>query len=109
MHANRIESNGYRERSELEQTNLAIKAMTSSSFGDLNFQISYTNSPYAGDPGGLTDQERNNNPSFARLRNKEYDTYEKINHFKSSIGWNYKNQNNQWNASAFYSNRKFLW
>ena len=108
LHANRIESNGYRQRSELEQTNLAIKAMTSSSFGDLNFQFSYTNSPYAGDPGGLTDQERNNNPSFARSRNNEYDTYEKINHFKSSIGWNYKNQNNQWNASVFYSNRNFF-
>ena len=108
LHANTIQSDGYRERSELEHTNLAVKVMNSSSFGDFNFQISYTNSPYAGDPGGLTDEERNNNPSFARTRNKEYDTYEKINHFKSSIGWNYKNQNNQWNASAFYSNRNFF-
>ena len=88
VHLNKISSNGYRDRSGIEQTNfLSRLRLNTKSIGVFSGSLSYTDSPYAGDPGGLTDQERNNNRSQARARNIDYDTYESINHFKSSLQW----------------------
>ena len=95
----------YRDRSKIEQTNfLSRLRLNTKSIGVFSGSLSYTDSPYAGDPGGLTDQERNNNRSQARARNIDYDTYESINHFKSSLQWELKNSEKiSWNASTFYS------
>ena len=109
VHLNKISSNGYRDRSKIEQTNfLSRLRLKTKSVGVFSGSLSYTDSPYAGDPGGLTDQERNNNRSQARARNIDYDTYESINHFKSSLQWELKNSEKiSWNASTFYSKRNF--
>ena len=109
VHLNKISSNGYRDRSKIEQTNfLSRLRLNTKSIGVFSGSLSYTDSPYAGDPGGLTDQERNNNRSQARARNIDYDTYESINHFKSSLQWELKNSEKiSWNASTFYSKRNF--
>ena len=109
VHLNKISIDGYRDRSGIEQTNfLSRLQIYSKSSGIFTGSISYTDSPFAGDPGGLTDQERNNNRSQARGRNIDYDTYESINHFKSSLQWELKNSEKiSWNASTFYSKRNF--
>ena len=109
VHLNKISSNGYRDRSGIEQTNfLSRLRLNTKSIGVFSGSLSYTDSPYAGDPGGLTDQERNNNRAQARARNIDYDTYESINHFKSSLQWELKNSEKiSWNASTFYSKRNF--
>jgi len=109
VHLNKISSDGYRDRSGIEQTNfLSRLRLNTKGIGVFLGSLSYTDSPYAGDPGGLTDQERNNNRSQARGRNIDYDTYESINHFKSSLQWELKNSEKiSWNASTFYSKRNF--
>jgi len=109
VHLNKISSDGYRDRSGIEQTNfLSRLRLNTKGIGVFSGSLSYTDSPYAGDPGGLTDQERNNNRSQARGRNIDYDTYESINHFKSSLQWELKNSEKiSWNASTFYSKRNF--
>jgi iron complex outermembrane receptor protein len=109
VHLNKISSDGYRDRSRIEQTNfLSRLRLNTKGIGVFSGSLSYTDSPYAGDPGGLTDQERNNNRSQARGRNIDYDTYESINHFKSSLQWELKNSEKiSWNASTFYSKRNF--
>ena len=109
VHLNKISSNGYRDRSGIEQTNfLSRLRLNTKSIGVFSGSLSYTDSPYAGDPGGLTDEERNNNRAQARARNIDYDTYESINHFKSSLQWELKNSEKiSWNASTFYSKRNF--
>ena len=109
LYLNKISSNGYRDRSGIEQTNfLSRLRLNTKSIGVFSGSLSYTDSPYAGDPGGLKDQERNNNRSQARARNIDYDTYESINHFKSSLQWELKNSEKiSWNASTFYSKRNF--
>ena len=109
VHLNKISSNGYRDRSGIEQTNfLSRLRLNTKSIGVFSGSLSYTDSPYAADPGGLTDEERNNNRSQARARNIDYDTYESINHFKSSLQWELKNSEKiSWNASTFYSKRNF--
>lgn len=109
VHLNKISSNGYRDRSKIEQTNfLSRLRLKTKSVGVFSGSLSYTDSPYAADPGGLTDEERNNNRSQARARNIDYDTYESINHFKSSLQWELKNSEKiSWNASTFYSKRNF--
>ena len=109
VHLNKISSDGYRDRSGIEQTNfLSRLRFNTKSIGVFSGSLSYTDSPYAGDPGGLTDQERSNNRSQARGRNIDYDTYESINHFKSSLQWELKNSEKiSWNASTFYSKRNF--
>ena len=109
VHLNKISSDGYRDRSGIEQTNfLSRLRLNTKGIGVFSGSLSYTDSPYAGDPGGLTDQERNNNRAQARGRNIDYDTYESINHFKSSLQWELKNSEKiSWNASTFYSKRNF--
>ena len=109
VHLNKISSDGYRDRSRIEQINfLSSLRLNTKGIGVFSGSLSYTDSPYAGDPGGLTDQERNNNRSQARGRNIDYDTYESINHFKSSLQWELKNSEKiSWNASTFYSKRNF--
>ena len=109
VHLNKISSDGYRDRSGIEQTNfLSRLRLNTKGIGVFSGSLSYTDSPYAGDPGGLTDKERNNNRAQARGRNIDYDTYESINHFKSSLQWELKKSEKiSWNASTFYSKRNF--
>ena len=109
FHINRIKNNGYRDRSRIEQSNFLSKvSYKSKKNGAFKALLSYTDSPYAGDSGGLTNEERNQKRTQARSANKEYDTYESIDHFKTSLQWNLERSSNfKWAASTFYSKRNF--
>ena len=71
-------------------------------------QFNYTHSPKAQDPGGLTLEEALENPSQARQRNVDYDTFEKIDQLKMGVRWLQKWRSN-WNLDtyAFFSIRDF--
>tara|TARA_B100001063_G_scaffold182561_1_gene171712 strand:+ start:4995 stop:6986 length:1992 start_codon:yes stop_codon:yes gene_type:complete len=109
FYLNRVTTDGFRNFSGLEQNvlNAKIKHELSSN-SNLNFQLNYTNSPKAEDPGGLKLEETENNFRQARQRNLDYNTFEKINHFKIGMRWE-KKWKNQWNLDsyAFYSFRDF--
>ena len=71
-------------------------------------QFNYTHSPKAQDAGGLTLEEALENPSQARQRNVDYDTFEKIDQLKMGVRWLQKWRSN-WNLDtyAFFSIRDF--
>ena len=109
FYVNRVTTDGFRNFSGLEQNVLNAKVKHElSSNSNLNFQLNYTNSPKAEDPGGLKLDEAENNFRQARQRNLDYNTFEKINHFKIGMRWE-KKWKNQWNLDsyAFYSFRDF--
>ena len=109
FYLNRVTTDGFRNFSRLEQNvfNAKLKHELSSN-SNLNFQLNYTNSPKAEDPGGLKLEEAENNFRQARQRNLDYNTFEKINHFKIGMRWE-KKWKNKWNLDsyAFYSFRDF--
>ena len=109
FYLNRVTTDGFRNFSGLEQNVLNAKVKHElSSNSNLNFQLNYTNSPKAEDPGGLKLAEAESNFRQARQRNLDYNTFEKINHFKIGMRWE-KKWKNQWNLDsyAFYSFRDF--
>ena len=109
FYLNRITTDGFRNFSGLEQNILNAKVKHElSSNSSLNFQLNYTNSPKAEDPGGLKLEETDTDFRQARQRNLDYDTFEKINHFKMGLRWE-KQWSSQWNSDsyAFYSFRDF--
>ena len=109
FYLNRITTDGFRNFSGLEQNILNAKVKHElSSKSSLNFQLNYTNSPKAEDPGGLKLEETETDFRQARQRNLDYDTFEKINHFKIGLRWK-KQWETQWDLDsyAFYSFRDF--
>jgi len=104
-----LNTNGFRRQSQLKQRQFNAKLIHSfSKQSKLLWQLNYTQSPEAGDPGGLTLAEVQANRSQARQRNVDYDTYEKINHFKTGVQWKKELQTGMdWTSYAFYSFRDF--
>ncbi|OUW73386.1 MAG: hypothetical protein CBD76_03820 [Pelagibacteraceae bacterium TMED216] len=109
IHANRIKTNGYRINSGLEQNlfNVKVKQLISAN-STIQFQLNYTNSPIAEDPGGLTLEDTESNWTQARQKNLDYDTYESIDHFKAGIRW-FQSLGSRWDIDTygFYSFRDF--
>ena len=109
VHLNRTTTDGFRKFSGLEQNifNAKIKHELSSR-SRVSFQMNYTNSPKAEDPGGLKLEETEDDFMQARGRNVEYNTFEKIDQFK--IGFRCEQQwGSHWDLDsyAFYSFRDF--
>jgi len=106
---NRTKTNGFRAFSSLEQNvfNAKVKHELTSK-ASLQLQLNYTNSPRAVDAGGLTMNEVLVDRKQARQRNIDYDTYEKINQFKTGLRW-LQIISSQWKLDtyAFYSFRDF--
>lgn len=104
-----LNTQGFRKQSQLKQRQFNAKLTHQfSKDSKLLWQLNYTNSPQAGDPGGLTLEESQTDRSQARKRNVEYDTYEKINHFKTGVQWKKELQSGlDWTSYAFYSFRDF--
>ena len=101
---------GYRAQSQLKQRqfNAKLKHFFSSN-SQLLWQLNYTASPEAGDAGGLTLKEVAANRRQARQSNVDYDTYEKINQFKTGLQWKKEWQPGAvWNSYGFYSLRDFF-
>jgi iron complex outermembrane receptor protein len=109
VHLNRTTTDGFRKFSRLEQNifNAKIKHELSSR-SRVNFQMNYTNSPKAEDPGGLKLEETEVDFMQARGRNVEYNTFEKIDQFKIGFRWE-QQWGSHWDLDsyAFYSFRDF--
>lgn len=89
IHLNRTQTNGFRFNSGFEQNLLNTKVNHRfSSKSDLQLQLNYTNSPRAGDAGGITLENTEIDWRQARQRNVDYDTYESVNQFKTGLRWN---------------------
>ena len=104
-----LNTNGYREQSQLKQRQFNAKLSHQfSPTSELLWQLNYTSSPEAADPGGLTLAEAEENRSQARQRNVDYDTYEKIAQFKTGLQWKKELMSGtEWNSYGFYSARDF--
>lgn len=102
-------SNGYRVMSGFKSNNLNLKIRHAfSNNSKLNVQINYSNSPFAGDSGGLTLEEVEENRKQARERNLDFKTEESINQFKIGTNFNHKWTKSIFNAYGFFSSREFL-
>ena len=77
LYLNKTSSKGYRSFSALEQIvfNAKIKYQINPK-ASIQAQFNYTHSPKAQDAGGLTLEKALQNPSQARQRNIDYDTFE---------------------------------
>ncbi|MDG1762194.1 MAG: TonB-dependent receptor [Flavobacteriaceae bacterium] len=109
VHLNRTTTDGFRKFSRLEQNifNAKIKHELSSR-SRVSFQMNFTNSPKAEDPGGLKLEETEVDFMQARGRNVEYNTFEKIDQFKIGFRWE-QQWGSHWDLDsyAFYSFRDF--
>jgi iron complex outermembrane receptor protein len=109
IHYDKRRSNGYRDQSNYKTSILNLKYINQlDQSNKIVWQINYTDSPYAYDPGGLKLSEVEDNRRQARRNNIDYDTYEKVKHLKTGISWNYKkNDNSFFDSYFFYQQRDF--
>ena len=109
IHYDKRRSNGYRDQSNYKTSILNLKYINElDQDNKIVWQINYTDSPYAYDPGGLKLSEVEDNRRQARKNNIDYDTYEKVKHLKTGISWNYKkNDNSFFDSYFFYQQRDF--
>ncbi len=109
IHYDKRRSNGYRDQSNYKTSILNLKYINElDQENKIVWQINYTDSPYAYDPGGLKLGEVEENRRQARKNNIDYDTYEKVKHLKTGISWNYKkNDNSFFDSYFFYQQRDF--
>ena len=109
IHYDKRRSNGYRDQSNYKTSILNLKYINQlDQSNKIVWQINYTDSPYAYDPGGLKLSEVEDNRRQARKNNIDYDTYEKVKHLKTGISWNYKKSDNSFfDSYFFYQQRDF--
>ena len=106
---NHTKTDGYRDFSGFENTNLNLRSFHElSSNSKLNFQLNYTNSPFAQDPGSLDEEAVETNRRQARDRNVTFDTQESVSQFKFGTSFRHKFHTKlRLNTYAFYANRQF--
>ena len=109
IHYDKRRSNGYRDQSNYKTSILNLKYINELDQNNkIVWQINYTDSPYAYDPGGLKLSEVEENRRQARKNNIDYDTYEKVKHLKTGLSWNYKKSDNSFfDSYFFYQQRDF--
>lgn len=108
FHASKIKTVGYRKQSGFENYNMNLRMLHQfSESSKLNFQLNYTNSPYAEDAGGLTIEELNTNREQARQRNVDFKTEEAIKQFKAGASFYHKLDKVIFNTYGFYATRDF--
>ena len=109
IHYDKRRSNGYRDQSNYKTSIMNLKYINELDVNNkIVWQINYTDSPYAYDPGGLKLSEVEDNRRQARKNNIDYDTYEKVKHLKTGISWNYKKSDNSFfDSYFFYQKRDF--
>lgn len=107
--SNQIKTDGFRAFSGFKNTN--VNGRIFHSFKDdskLNFNLNYTNSPFAEDAGSLNAETVRENRRQARQRNIDFDTQEAISQLK--LGLNYTNDFSKklkFNTNGFFSTRNF--
>ncbi|MEL0202084.1 MAG: TonB-dependent receptor, partial [Flavobacteriaceae bacterium] len=88
VHVERFKTTGYREASGMLSHQLQLKArFERPEQGQWNWQLNYTDSPYAQDAGGLTLEEVLSQRRQARSRNIEYQTEEAVKQFKTGLSY----------------------
>ncbi len=109
FHSSHKKSEGYREHSNYESTNLNLRLIYRMlREGKLEATVNYLNSPVANDPGGVDLSSVIKNQRKANTRNLILKTGEKINQFKASIRYNTKIwKSSKFNIYNFYSKRGF--
>ncbi len=101
-------SDGYRDHSQLRQTNLLGKLSQSWAHQSIAIRASLLTSPMAQDPGGVNLDQATSAPRSARDRNVSFDAGEEITHWKTSVKYdNQLNKNFTLSATTFYSGRSF--
>jgi iron complex outermembrane receptor protein len=102
--------NGYRVNSGYKNWN--FNGHLNHRFEDeshLVFNLNYSNSPQADDPGGVNLETRNDDPRAARDRNLMFDTGEEISQLKASLSYNTAvGENGNLSTYAFGATRNFL-
>ena len=82
---------GYRDHSKTEARQVNSKfSYDINDDSDLIMVLNHTDSPTADDPGGLTEDQVNNDPTQARQRNVDFDSGESVE--QTRIGFVYKNK-----------------
>lgn len=106
---NHTKTDGYRDFSGFESTNLNLRSFHElSPNSKLNFQLNYTNSPFAKDSGSLDQEAVEINRRQARDRNVTFDTQESVSQFK--FGTSFKHRFHiqlLLNTYGYYANRRF--
>lgn len=109
LQATHTRTDGYREQSNLENTN--INARVFHDFSDrskLNFQLNYTNSPVGDDPGGINADDAAADRRQARDQNVRFAAGESIAQFKVGSQYQYQlSDNKSLQLYGFYSTRDF--
>jgi len=109
FHQNFLNTEGFRDHSKLRQRifNLKVRHKFSTNT-KLDWQFNYTNSPLAQDPGSLDIESINQDRTFSRKRNKDYNAGEKINHLKTGFNLKTSLRNKMgFDNYIFYSHRDF--
>ena len=102
------QTDGFRTQSGFKNYNLNLRMKhLFSENTKLNVFLNYSDSPYAGDAGGLTLEEVKEDRQQARGRNLDFMTGEQIDQFKIGISFNHKWSNSTFNNYGFYSSRNF--
>jgi iron complex outermembrane receptor protein len=106
--ANRTTTDGYREHSRFESTTLNLRSkLQLDDTQSLNFQLNYTDSPMALDPGGLTIEEVRADRRQARDRNVDFDGQEQVRQLKTGLSYQKNWDALSLNAYGFYTYRDF--
>lgn len=101
-------TDGYREQSGFESTNVNLRVKQGfSKRSELNILINYSDSPFAGDAGGLTLEEVNEDRRQARSRNVDFRTAETVSQFKLGANYSYTGIKSDFTSYGFFSNRDF--
>jgi len=102
-------SEGYRDHSTFRQTNIQAGLRKQSDKDELQFLVSYTDSPMAQDPGGVNLEQATEEPRSAREQNIIFDAGESINHWKASLSYSrHLDDKYAINVLGFLSGRNFL-
>ena len=109
FHYDKRRSNGYRDQSGYKSTIYNLKYINFlNKKNKIVWQLNYTDSPYAFDPGGLKLSEVESDRRQARKNNIDYDTYESVKHIKTGFSWNYTYSDNTFfDSYFFYQKREF--
>ncbi|NKI32790.1 TonB-dependent receptor family protein [Croceivirga thetidis] len=108
LFTNRTTQDGYRDHSRFETNQFNLRSNLSlNSNSKLNFQLNYTDSPLAEDPGGLLLDEAEANPSQARDRNVEFNSREAVKQFKTGLAYRLNTAKTTLNSYGYYNYRDF--
>lgn len=109
VNTNHTQSDGYRQHSNFKSSTAQLKINHKiSSKATFNLNTSYTNSPFANDPGGINIDMVNEDRKSARDRNVHFDSGESINQYKVGSAFKYViNEMQTLNSYAYISGRNF--